>query len=162
VIQLFDEPSGVSGTAHMEKARMGLVVHSTYLALLIIVMDLCVNRNVPDDEARKLEVGSIMTRLERLKPISPLLDRCLDALGNILLKYEITLQEPVLSSAPDSNSWGNTTMQDHMPFDNVEQGSVELDMSFDAFWQTMAMQSEADPDVVDWESMFSTLDSRHL
>jgi hypothetical protein len=162
VIQLFDEPLGVSGTAQMEKARMGLVVHSTYLALLIMVMDLCVNRNVPDDEARKLEVGSIMTRLERLKPISPLLSRCLDALENILLKYEITLQEPVLSSAPDSNSWGDTTMQDHMPFDSVEQGSVELDMSFDAFWQTMAMQSEADPDVVDWESMFSTLDSRHL
>jgi hypothetical protein len=162
VIQLFDEPSGVSGTAQMEKARMGLVVQSTYLALLIMVMDLCVNRNAPDEEARKLEVGSIMARLETLKPISPLLSRCLDALGDILLKYDITLQGPILWSAPDSNSWGNTTTQDHILFDDIEQGSVEVDLSLNAFWQTMAMQSEADSDLVDWESMFSTLDSRHL
>jgi hypothetical protein len=164
VIQLFDESSGVSAdtrSQQMEKARMGIVVQSTYLALLVLVMDLCVNRNTAAaDEARKLEVESVMARLERLRHISPLLGRCLDALEDILLKYGIILHAPNLCSAPESNSWGKMTGQDHMPFEDIEQGSVELDSSFDTFWETMVMQNEADPDVVDWESMFFTLDSR--
>lgn len=160
VIGLYDEPSGPLDNVQIEKSRMGLVVQSTYLALLVIVMDLCVNRDAPDEEGRKIEVGEIIARLERLRPTSPLLGRCLDALENILLKHRIMLQEPVLWSASDNDPLRNPTTPDDMPVGGIEEVPVDLDLPFDNFWRTMTAQIENESNAVDWDSMFSTLDSR--
>ena len=45
---------------------MGMAVHYTHLALVVIVMDLCFNKNEPDHEERKGEVKAALNTLEAL------------------------------------------------------------------------------------------------
>lgn len=115
VIQLFDEPlEARGGCSAMDKARMGLTVHFTHLGLVVIVMDLCVNPDLEGQEEgqRELEVSLALARLEPLRPLSPLLDRCLEALENLLHQHGVQL--PELYSPTEG-----LTMEDKNGFCNV-------------------------------------------
>ncbi|KAF7538736.1 hypothetical protein G7054_g2706 [Neopestalotiopsis clavispora] len=96
IIRAFDDSarSGDSPSFPTAMARMASAVHYTHLALTVMVMDLCFNRDEDDLEERKQEVRAAMKMLEGVREASPLTDRSLHSLRQILHNGNIELGDP--------------------------------------------------------------------
>jgi len=81
-------------------ARMGIAVHFTHLALVVLVMDSCFNRAKADQIQIKAEVKATLQMFEDDKHASPLLSRFLSSLYHILQKHQVNLNDS-LTSTPD-------------------------------------------------------------
>lgn len=75
VIQSLQDGMGAGDAFYM--ARMGIVVHFTHLALVVMVMDLCFNRDESDQAEIKGEVKVALQILENAKEVSSFLNRSL-------------------------------------------------------------------------------------
>ncbi|KAE8440763.1 hypothetical protein EG329_006598 [Mollisiaceae sp. DMI_Dod_QoI] len=155
---------------------MGMAVHFTHLALVVMVMDLCFNRDEADGREIKEEVKEALQMFEDAEDASPLLGRFLSSLKDVLRKHEIQLSDPSTAASNNSNivGFGDEIMLD--AFDssaNDDQGQsfqfgtsiqnpgMDLNSSFDDFWQ-FAMQGEPSHDSLTWDNLYSALDSRPL
>jgi hypothetical protein len=131
---------------------MGMAVHFTHLALVVMAMDLCFNRDAADASVIKGEVREALKMFEDATYASPLLERFLGSLREVLGRYGVVLDD----SALDGDEQMQTTPQ------GLDQGTaLPMDTSFDDFWQ-IAMQGEQNPDSLTWDNLFSALDSRPL
>ena len=172
VVQIFgdlrenDSPSTVP-------ELMGMAVHFTHLALVVMVMDLCFNRDEVDAAEIKAEVKAALRMFEDTSDPSPLLSRFLSSLNDVLRKHKVHLTDPATLATSDVAGFTHHTMVDNFDeyadveqmqstdFDlNMQDPGITLDTSFDEFWQ-IAMQ-ESNPDSVTWDNLFSALDSRPL
>lgn len=61
---------------------MGMAVHFTHLALVVMAMDLCFNREQADEAEAKAEVKAALQMFENARNASPLLDRFLSSLSD--------------------------------------------------------------------------------
>ncbi|KAJ8127362.1 hypothetical protein O1611_g6274 [Lasiodiplodia mahajangana] len=170
VIQLYEEPKTEGESPSMETARMAMAVHYTHLALVILVMDLCFNKHEADHEERKREVLATLQVLEGARTISPLLNRSLDSVVEVLRKHRVYLAGEALTG---DGQYSRTTRQDDessaYPFEDAEktppwldpdaEGSLTIDPSINEFWQNVS-QFEMDFDTSTWDTLFSSLDSR--
>ena len=171
VIQVYDDRQEDGDPPSIAKARMGMAVHYTHLALVVMVMDLCFNKDKADHEQRKVEVRTALQMLEGARNISPLLGRSLDSLWEILWKHEV----PLIDMASSTTKYA--TAPSEYPADysqdlledvdllsarfeaGVHDPMVGVDTSFDEFWQ-LAGETTTDIDLVSWDKLFSALDSR--
>jgi hypothetical protein len=171
VVQLYGGSRGEGDSASMDMARMAMVVHYTHLALVILVMDLCFNKDEADHEERQREVISAFQMLEGARSLSPLLNRSLDSVIDVLHKHGVYLLEEDLIM---SHNVGRNAQQTHEgnsdAFNDIggnflqqdlhsEKGTLELDSSMNEFWQN-AGQLDVNFDSAAWDTLFSGLDSR--
>ncbi|KAI0875477.1 hypothetical protein GGS24DRAFT_489294 [Hypoxylon argillaceum] len=164
VIQLYEEPRTEGDSPSMETARMAMAVHYTHLALVILVMDLCFNKQEADHEERKGEVLATLQMLEGARAISPLLSRSLDSVVEVLRKHQVYLAGEGLTSDYEHGQTQTDIFEGagEDPSQNsleVEESSFIIDPSIDEFWQN-ATQFEMDFDSTTWDTLFSSLDSR--
>jgi hypothetical protein len=147
-------------------ARMGMAIHFTHFALAVLVMDLCFNRDAPDQAEIKEEVKTTLQIFESARDVSPLLRRCFSSLFNILQKHNVYLTDTFISlndqvAAQDSNPGFYDQMVASQLGPDLYQQNLPLDTSFDQFWQ-LAAQSEPNPDSLAWDDLFSALDTRPM
>lgn len=153
---------------------MGLAVHFTHLALVVMVMDLCFNRGEVDEAGIKAELKDALQMFENTSNASPLLGRLLSSLSDVLKKHKVRLDDPSIiatnnttSYAPgiimdaSSNPFSDIQMQSSQFEFDIQDSGLTLDNSFDEFWQ-IAMQTSSNLDSLSWDNLFSTLDSRPL
>ncbi|KAH8678657.1 hypothetical protein BGZ60DRAFT_248178 [Tricladium varicosporioides] len=154
---------------------MGMVVHFTHLALVVMVMDICFNRHAADEAEIKIEVKAALEMFEDGKHASPLLNRFLGSLRDVLQKHDVQFTKPPVSTTENNaasfasenmfNAFNDSANEIRMPstqFEmNVQDPDMALDPSFDDFWQ-LAMQSEQTGDALMWDNLFSSLDSRPM
>jgi hypothetical protein len=202
-IHFYDGLSG-DGPPWMVAARMGMAVHYMHLALVVLVMDLCFNRDETDEAEVKAEVKAGLQMFEDTQHVSPLLGQFLTSLRQILYKHNVSLSllphpnpNHLLSTTtttttttatpayepglyPYSNTdTGTGTCTFANPSPNTHQHQPNLDFSqttwgnydppnmtfddtsFDEIWQT-AVQGEPVLDMLAWDGLFSSLDSRPL
>ena len=139
-----------------------MAVHFTHLALVVLAMDLCFNRDAADAAVIKTEVRQALRMFEDAEYATPLRERFLGSLREVLGRYGVVLDEP--STIP-----GNEMMVDGLEsYEQIPTAQQEVDpgaaldsTSFDDFWN-LAMQGEHNPDSLTWDNLFSALDSRML
>lgn len=155
---------------------MGMAIHTTHLALVVMVMDLCFNKTEVDESEMKAEVKAALQMFEDSRNASPLLNRLLSSLSEVLRKHKVEL--PTTSTLEINNAAGssngvalhafdNPSDEDAMQsmattrrgLDGMQDAEFALDTPFDEFWQ-IALQGEPHPDSVSWDNLFSSLDSR--
>ncbi|KAI8629883.1 hypothetical protein F5Y19DRAFT_484325 [Xylariaceae sp. FL1651] len=171
VMRLYEEPKAVKKCPSMETARMAMAVHYTHLALVVMVMDLCFNKGEADHEERKTEVKTALQMLGGATAISPLLNRSLESVVEVLHRYQIYIPGPQdltphsVSATVQQTGQDFTTTPDNaelqfpqLGLDNTES-EFAIDPSIDEFWQT-ANQTEMNLDSATWDNLFSALDSR--
>lgn len=164
VIQLYREPRSESNSPSMETARMAMAVHYTHLALVIQVMDLCFNKNVPDYDERKDEVLSTLRMLQEARDISPLLNRSLESVTEVLRKHQVHISMEELANdmtqhlPSEENGYPPGNLEAHP---RQHDFSFAIDPSIDEFWQS-ANQFQMDFDSNTWDSLFSNLESGPL
>jgi len=154
--------------------HMGMVVNFTHLSLVVMVMDLCFNRDEADEAEIKTEVEVALQMFEDASNVSPLLGRFLSSLRDVLRKHQVQLTDPLMiatdSVAEFSHditlaAFNNPSNYDQVQFTRLGLGipdsDAALNASFDEFWQ-IAMQGEPNPDLLTWDNLFSALDSRPL
>lgn len=153
---------------------MGIAVHFTHLALVVMIMDLCFNRNQADGAEIKAEVSAALQMFDNAQTPSPLLDRFLNSLLEVLRKHDVQLNDATAvrtreaaSSGSRTTSVGNENFGEAEPkqlewFEQDAQDLSALDeTSFEEFWN-IAMASEPSYDALRWDNMFSTLDALPL
>ncbi|KAI0466577.1 fungal-specific transcription factor domain-containing protein [Xylaria cf. heliscus] len=166
VIQLYEEAEGESP---LETARMAMVVHYTHLALVIQVLDLCFNKTETDHDERKREVLITLQMLESARNVSPLLNRSLNSVIEVLRKHEVWLAGEGLTSGSFQSSGQQSLDANTYPFGsatvtppqhNLETGEGASTIApINEFWQS-ANQFEMEFDSAIWDNLFSALDSR--
>ncbi len=173
VIQ-FHEDLGGDGLPWIVAARMGIAVHFVHLALVVLIMDLCFNKDQADEAEIRAEVKATLQKFEDAKHVSPLLGRFLKSLCGIVRKHRIHPNEssdsalsndPAQSSAPildDFNPPGDDRWQPvQLGVDGQISGDALGTPTFDEFWDN-AMQGEPELDLSVWNNLFSSLESRPL
>jgi len=176
IIRLFDDARREHDSPVMATARMGMAVHVTYLAISVLVMDLCFNKGETEEDERKAEVSVALRRLDDVGNACALLGQYLTSLHEILESHKIC----VPGSAPSRNSRaahlvGDTESGGPSFLRDVQMQSTQLGPddaheanpglgayfgdSFGEDWDTALMQSGEDLDSGIWDSLFSTLDS---
>lgn len=154
---------------------MGTAGHSTHLALVVMVMDLCFNRDEADEVERKAEVRAALQMFEDTKSASPLLGRFLTSLKDALKVHRVDISHctRVVNDYAERSTMGHVELMpdafdmplevDHGHFSNsgvdMMDPTFQVDASFDEFWD-LAMQREQTTDSVTWDNLFSNLDAR--
>ncbi len=174
VRRFLENGSSSFASAHL---RLCAVVHYVFMATVVLVMDLCFNRIEEEEEQRKDEVINACRILEEAKGQSAIAGRLLESLMAILRKHKIRLRNP--SPVREANGRGSTTAPateysshfepappSHEPIDGdnapmmmQEKQLLDIDDSpLREIWQDYA---ELGPhsDVIDWDRLFSDLDS---
>lgn len=171
VIRAYEDLPGRHSQSYVT-ARMGMAIHYTHLALVVMVMDLCFNKYEADEAEIKADVRTALKKFEDTRGISPLAGRFLSSLCDILRKHKVYLtNSPTLTPSFASGSAGITrpgamdfVHDEQMQFNQSELGiygsNVSLDASFDEFWQFAT--SEPNLDSMTWDNLFSALDSRPI
>ncbi|KAJ4305786.1 hypothetical protein N0V90_001318 [Kalmusia sp. IMI 367209] len=140
--------------------RMGMAVHFTHLALGILIMDLCFNRNEADEAQIKEDVRVAFKIFEDAKAVSPLLERSLASLKDVLHRNRINLTDESGSEAYRRDETVYSRAQSASEATEPEGLSV-TDTTFDTFWD-IALQSSSEMDFGAWDNLFSTLDTRPI
>ncbi|KAI2469132.1 hypothetical protein F4781DRAFT_236260 [Annulohypoxylon bovei var. microspora] len=162
----YDSPTYVT-------ARLGIAMHYTHLALVVMVMDMCFNRDEADEAQMKSEVKAALQSFEDARRFSPVPGRFLRSLCDIMHKHNVYLTEPSSSTCNNVHSAVTEGESDGFSFADADmmqpsQGQpglgahdldVVMDTSFDDFWQ-FASQSEPNQDSLTWDNLFSALDTR--
>ncbi|KAI1411559.1 fungal-specific transcription factor domain-containing protein [Hypoxylon sp. FL1857] len=172
IIQGYDAPRGYNSPSYVT-ARMGIAMHYTHLALVVLVMDLCFNKDETDEAEIKAEVKAAFQRFEDARDISPLPGRFLGSLRNILQKHKVYLTDPPDPITHDVTGFTDEIMPDSFnlpeidrvqfnePSMGINEPEAIPDISFDEFWH-FASHGEPNPDSFTWDSLFSSLDARPI
>lgn len=152
---------------------VGIAMHYMHLAMVVLVMDLCFNRDQADEAAIKAEVQAGLHLFEDAQHKSPLLGHFASSLCRILQKHNVYLSDTMgssyhgvvdpgydPSSARFDLSEGEQSHFRHFEH-NLPDSADLLDPSFDELWQR-TMETDPNSDLLAWDSMFSAIDSRPL
>lgn len=169
------EALGENETLCTAPELLGMAVHFTHLALVVMVMGLCFNRDQADEEEIKGEVKAALQMFEDTKNPSPLLGRFLGSLRDVLQKHKVELTSPSNLATNDAvgfvrevdmlgtftNDLGGNRIEFAQLLSDSQYPDISLDTSFEDMWQN-TLQEEPHLDLVTWDSFFSALDSRPL
>ncbi|KAI4603763.1 hypothetical protein KJ359_003583 [Pestalotiopsis sp. 9143b] len=170
IIQAFEDSGRRTDSPSMPTAmaRMASAVHYTHLALTVLVMDLCFNQSEGNIPQRKEEVRAAMQMLEGVRQVSPLTDRSLRSLRQILHKAKLDLDDPATSPVGRTSS----TMQAVEPAADmilpsggylpIMPGQTTGNWNGDSAGAGILPVTDLDLDFgsATWDNLFSALDSR--
>lgn len=171
VIRAYEDIPGHESPTYAT-ARMGMAIHYMHLAVVVMVMDLCFNRDQADEAEIKADVRAVLKKFQDSRGVSLLPDRFLRSLCDILRKHGVYLGVPQISTADgDSEMVYETRTGEMSSLDDQAQSTLYgedtqipgtvTDSSFDEFWQ-FVVEGEPNLDSTPWDNMFSALDSRPL
>jgi len=144
--------------------RLSGVLHHFFCALVVLVMDICVNKRSGDLEERKTEVQHACKIFEDAKERSAPARTFLDSLMAILRKHKVRLRqcpaygfENVGNNMEDDLDHNVANCQSAAPNSEQQAGDVG-DMNFaDDLWETyFDMGANLEPQ--QWDTLFSDLD----
>ncbi|KAI8956676.1 hypothetical protein F5Y11DRAFT_365003 [Daldinia sp. FL1419] len=157
VIQGYEDPTEFDSPAYTT-ARMGLAMHYMHLALAVMVMDLCFNKQEANEAEIKRKLKEAFQKFDDSRHVSPLPSRFLDSLRDVLRKHEVHLTTEDFSLR--LSFLHDTQPQPELGMD-MQDTDVGLGGYFDEFWQ-FANQSEMNLDSITWDNIFSALDTRPI
>lgn len=150
------------------------IVYHIFMAIIVLVMDLCFNKSHGDDNVRKAEVMDAFKILEEAKSQSRMAKEFLDSLMDILRKYKVRLHHPPESLAENAShpclgpsetqayqDLGGANGETGMPYslwpprDNPQHYLSD----FDEIW-TEYVELGPNMNMPEWDNLFSDLDSR--
>lgn len=167
MIQGYADLKNFENSKGMAPELMGMVVHYTHLALVVMVMDLCFNRDEADEVQIKGEVKRALQMFEDGKEISPLLGRFLGSLKDVLGKHKVQLIDLPMVSVEHAVNAGAGMVLDGLNTNSMldllgmQDSDFVFDASLDEFWQA-AMQGETNSDQLAWDNLFSELDGQPI
>lgn len=139
---------------------MGITVHFTHLALVVMAMDLCFNKDLTNAGEVKTELQRALHMFQNAESGSPLLARFLGSMNDVLRKHKVQFTDP--PAAVRSEEMELDPFIDPSSESQIQYNGLGMDMSdaaFDEFWQA-ALQDSPDPDSLAWDNIFSVLDPR--
>jgi hypothetical protein len=139
---------------------MGMAIHFTHLALNILIMDLCFNRDQDDEYEIKEDIKAAFKIFDEAPIVSPLLAKSFTSLKAVLEKNGISLETAgpkmidMTRGASEVTAW--------IPHQSIQsEQEVVTDTTFDTFWDT-ALQTSNDIDLDGWDDLFSNFDNRPI
>ncbi|KIW48239.1 hypothetical protein, variant [Exophiala oligosperma] len=167
------------GMPWIKAARMGIAVHYVHLALVVLVMDLCFNRDQVDEQEIRAEVKATLQMFEDAKHVSPLLGRFLKSICGVTSKHKVYPQEECGTTSSSNETLRNPTYDGGnlnplgddglLPTSQLDLSRADTDgtglefpPSFDEFWDSTMHQGGPDFDLSAWSNLFSSLDSQML
>lgn len=142
-----------------KRQEVGIMVHFMHLSIVVLVMDLCINRDKVTESAQRQQVLDAFSFLEEGTDISPLPGKFLRTLTSFLQKYEVSLSGPdPLHREQTSNT--SVAVKDHRYGQEPGDGCLRsAESDFEEFWNS-AFNDAAFLDTPQWDLMFSHLDSQ--
>jgi hypothetical protein len=154
---------------HYKSIKMIGMMHHFCCAIIILVMDLCVNRGVGDEQAQKAEIRSALQIVENAKGTSWSAGMFLESLLSILGKHHISLDDgddtdravTIAQIGSVKHPCGEPSKvgaglfpQDFMNGDGqvVSSNDVNMEQTFDEMWQSF-LDFDADPQA--WNAIFA-------
>jgi hypothetical protein len=156
--------------------RLCAVIHYVFMATVVLVMDLCFNKMESQEEQRKEEVINACKMLEEAKGQSAIAGKLLESLMDILRKHKIRLRNPDVVREPNgrgsatapaaeyASHFGPAPSHEPMESDSTWMTTQEKQLlntnesGFGEIWQDYA-ELGSSSHVVDWDHLFSDLDS---
>lgn len=143
----------------MANTKLSGVLHLYFYAVVVLVIDLCVNRAIGDEEARKAEIKEGCKTLEEARQQSMPAGMFLDSLMAIMQKHRIRLQGQDGTQA----ELANTLAMPPQPFSLASAaGNGEIpdqyvsNYDFEEIWQSY---TDLDfEDAQDWDALMRDLD----
>ncbi|EXJ85152.1 hypothetical protein A1O3_05827 [Capronia epimyces CBS 606.96] len=157
--------------------RPGVLAYPIFMATIVLVMDLCFNRNEGDDAARNAEVRDACKALEDcLSPSQPhVAHDTLNSLMDTLRKHKVKLHNPpgdTVQKAPGPESVAmpqppkeelpstrHVSNGPPNPQSRLYDNPQNVLSDFDEIWKQY-VEYGPNMDMPDWDSLFNDLDSR--
>lgn len=151
----------------------GMLYH-VFMAMIVLVMDLCFNKTVGNDAARKAEVAEACKILEESKAESRMASKFLESLMDILRKYKVRLYNPAGNGAEKNNHpqtgaasqshdnmmvVGDQTVPSYQNTLPPQDNGQHYLSDFDEIWKEY-VELGPNMDMSEWDNFFSDLDSR--
>ncbi|RMY20489.1 hypothetical protein D0866_12524 [Hortaea werneckii] len=142
------------------------VLHHFFCAIVVLVMDLCVNRAAGNEDDRKLEVQEACRILENARERFGAANTFLESLMTVLRKHGVRLLRDSTAShpMPPTENWtdvASNSLQPPMQESGLQNSNDPFSdpLSFDNLWQSyFDMGSQIDPQ--SWNDIFNDLDMR--
>ncbi|KAK4541432.1 hypothetical protein LTR36_008033 [Oleoguttula mirabilis] len=137
------------------------VLHHFFCALVVLVMDVCVNKAAGHEDERKAEVQDAFKIFEHARecPTSTAASTLLESLMAMLRKHKVRLRQwPQAMSevTPGTNPNGRDVADlDHFSYSETDNLN---DLTFDEIWQSY-VEFGATADAQNWEALFSDLNT---
>ena len=162
VILLLRGPQAEIRFPCMSRSRLGMAVHFTHLALVVLVMDLCFNKDKAGELGRKLEIRAVLDVLEGTTSISPLVSRSLESINQVLRKHQVRLPPPAAAQiGGDGFDIIVKPSENAADPERSNDSETALDTDMEDLWRSIA-ENEFALDSIGWDNLFSDLDSRPL
>lgn len=150
------------------RLRSSGILHCVCMAIIVLLMDLCLNRNLPveDDRELRMEILGAFSVLEEAKGQTPFAERILESFYSVMKRYNIPFgsSEAGVASRTDGrdhNTQPSVPIQHlpgTLPGDDTSQAVFDPALpSFDDLLQEFDMN--VDPMTLDWDTLFSELES---
>lgn len=144
----------------LTRLKFSGILYCVAMALIVLLLDVCFNKNEPDYEMKKVEVADAFEILHAATEHSMIAARLVKALLGVLTKYQLSLEsinssptatsKPTIPHQPDptteSSTWG------------IETQDIDGETPGHGIWQTLGV--EMDIDNLDWNSFLADLDSQ--
>ena len=169
VIQIREQLTvGEGGGLWIASFRLCGILHLFFYAVVVLVMDLCVNNEAGDEEARKTEIRDACKMLEQAKQQLEGAGMYVDSLLAILHKHRIRLQgQDQVREIENSAIVLEKVEADAAPLRETNDRSGDLAtndgqefgaLDFDEIWQSyIDLGSGLDPQ--NWEALISDLET---
>ncbi|KAK5193792.1 hypothetical protein LTR99_005979 [Exophiala xenobiotica] len=175
VIRLKRQVEKELDSVNIVNVKLHGVVYHVFMATIVLVMDLCFNKNEGDDDDRKSEVAAACTILEEAARQSGLAREFLNSLMGIMRKHKVHLHhlseeaadfpQPGQQGLPGSEipdtakATAPSESQLLHGFFPPQDNSQNYLSDFDAIWKDY-VELGPNMDVPEWDNLFSDLDSR--
>lgn len=152
------------------KVKLSGLLHHMFLATVVLVVDLCFNRDPEDTDQKGAEVLRAIKFMEEAKDESVTVQKFLDTLTEVLRKHHVRLKEdlpddtpakppnqqlPVQASPDQPNQYANTTFPTNAQTTNYGYEHIWRD----ALYQGDGLSMPTMPQMPDWDQLFSELDT---
>lgn len=171
VIRLKRQVEKELDSVYVVNVKLHGVVYHVFMATIVLVMDLCFNRNEGNDDVRKSEVAEACTILEEAASQSCLAREFLQSLMDIMRKHKVHLHHQSGEAAEDPHP-GQGLPGSEIPdiakvtepeetrllhsFFPPQDNSQNYLSDFDAIWKDY-VELGPNMDVPEWDNLFSEL-----
>jgi len=145
----------------LARFKFSSILYSVVIAVIVLLLDICFNKNAGNVDARKAEAIDAYKLLESARVQSPMEANVLESLKRILSKHHVRLPglsgERAETQESTSSSFTTGTLGDQMLGDRYN--SVEFQESDNIEFKHFNFDGGMD---MDWNSLFTDLDSQFL
>lgn len=146
-------------------ARLGTVVHHVFMGAVVLVMDLCFNKDKDREEQRQAEVMQACRMLDELRLDNAMAAKFLNPLMEILQKHNPSVISPTSPTGAQQTSMAaESNPNEHVIVDDLEtagpQPTQAHDMDFDTMMRNYVDLGQ-DVGIPVWEDLFADFDSYH-